>query len=80
MRTHEKIYDRTVKHRRVRSLDKTLDERLSRFFFIVLFIVAIGSFAADGGLLQPTFGVKTTPQKTRLRSANSTRNSRTGPN
>ena len=31
------------------SLDKTSDERLSRFF-IVLYFVAIGSFTADGGL------------------------------
>ena len=36
------------------SLDKTSDERLSRICFIVLYSVAIGSFAVDGGLLQPT--------------------------
>ena len=40
------------------------------FVFIVLYFVAIGSFTADGGLLQPTGGVKTTPQKTRFRSVN----------
>ena len=28
-----------------------------------------GSFTADGGLLQPTEGVKTTPQMTRFRNA-----------
>ena len=50
------------------------------FVFIVLYFVATGSFTADGGLLQPTEGVKTTPQKTRFRSVNSTRNSRTGQN
>ena len=33
------------------------------FVFLVFYFVAIGSFAADGGLLQPTGGVKTTPQK-----------------
>ena len=32
--------------------------------FIVLYFVTIGSFTADGGLLQPTERVKTTPQKT----------------
>ena len=40
------------------------------FVFIVLYFVAIGSFTADGGLLQPTGSVKTTPQKTRFRSVN----------
>ena len=50
------------------------------FVFIVLYFVADGSFTADGGLLQPTGGVKTTSQKTRFRSVNSTRNSRTGQN
>ena len=48
------------------------------FVFIVLYFVAIGSFTADGNLLQPTGCVKTTPQKTRFRSVNSARNSRTG--
>ena len=28
------------------------------------YFVAVGSFTADGGLLQPTGGVKTTPHKT----------------
>ena len=40
------------------------------FVFIVLYFVALGSFTADGGLLQPTGAVKTTPQKTRFRSVN----------
>ena len=52
----------------VRSLDITSDERLSRICFIVLYFVAIGSFTADVGLLQPTGCVKTTPRKTRFRS------------
>ena len=34
------------------------------------FFVAVGSFTADGGLLQPTGGVKTTPHKTIFRSVN----------
>ena len=50
----------------VPSWDKTSDEQLS-LVFIVLYFVAIGSFTVDGGLLQPTECVKTTPQKTRLR-------------
>ena len=50
-------------------------ENLRRTAFTNLFLlfsifVAIGSFTADGGLLQPTGGVKTTPQKTRFRSVN----------
>ena len=40
------------------------------FVFTVLYFVAIGSFTADGGLLQPTESVKTTPPKTRFRSGN----------
>ena len=40
------------------------------FVFIVHYFVAIGSFTADGGLVQPTGGVKTTPQKTGFRSVN----------
>ena len=39
-------------------------------FTIFSYFVAHGSFAADGGLLQPTKCVKTTPQKTRFRSVN----------
>ena len=60
MRMHAKRYDRTEKLRCVPSLDKTSDERLLRMCFIVLYFVAIGSFTADVGLLQPTRGVKTT--------------------
>ena len=41
---------------------------LHELVFIFLYFVAIGSFTADGGLLQPTGSVKTTPQKTRFRS------------
>ena len=33
------------------------------FVLIVLYVVADRSFTADGGLLLPTGGVKTTPQK-----------------
>ena len=64
-------------NRCVRSLDKTSDERLSRISF---HFVAIGSFTADGGLLQPTGSVKTTPRRTRFRSVNSARNSCTRQN
>ena len=41
---------------------------------VVLKFVAVGSFTADSRLLQPTGGVKTTPQK----SESLQRNSRTG--
>ena len=34
-----------------------------------IYFVTDGSFTADGGLLQPTVGVKTTPQMTRFRDA-----------
>ena len=40
------------------------------FVFIVLYVVAIGSFTVDDNLFQPTEGVKTTPQKKRFRSVN----------
>ena len=59
---------------------KTQTNGFHEFLFIVLYFVAIGSFTADSGLLQPTGRVKTTPQKTRFRSVNSTRNSRTSQN
>ena len=49
--------------------DRSLND-FHEFVFIVLYFVAIGSFTPDGGLLQPTGGVKTTPQKTRVRSVN----------
>ena len=67
MRMHAKRHDRTEQPVVCRLWVKTSDERLSRFL-IVLYFVAIGSFTADGGLLQPTGGVKTTPQNTRFRS------------
>ena len=63
-----KIYDRTVKPVVFRFSNKTSDERLSRFFF-VLFLVAIGSFTADSGLLYSTGDVSTTPQMTCFRGA-----------
>ena len=44
------------------------------FFWNVLFFVADRSFTADGGPLQPTGGVKTTPHKARFRSVKYTRN------
>ena len=43
-------------------------ENLRRMAFTNSFyFVADGSFTADGGLVKPTGGVKTTPQKTRFR-------------
>ena len=57
---------------------KTSDERLSRICFIALCFIAIGSFTADGGLLQPTGCVKTTPQKTCFRGAKVCTNMATG--
>ena len=67
----QKVYDRTEQPVVYRSLGKkTSDERPSRIYFIVLYFVADRSFTADGGLLKPTGGVKTTPQKTRFRSVN----------
>ena len=77
---HAKIYDRTEKPVVFGLWIKPQTNGFSRIVFIVLYFVAIGSFTADGGLLQPTGGVKTTPQKTRFRSVDSTRNSRTGQN
>ena len=47
-------------------------------FHIFSYFVAVGSFTADGGLLQPTGGVKTTPHKTNFAVWISTRNFRTG--
>ena len=66
MRTHAKIYDKTV---RPVVFGLWINPQTNGFHeFIVLYFVAIGSFTADGGLLQPTGCVKTTPQKTRFRS------------
>ena len=46
-------------------------ENFRRMAFTSLFYFVAGrSFTADGGLLQPTVGVKTTPRKTRFRSVN----------
>ena len=63
----------TIERRNPLSTDlwrKTSDEWLPRICFMVLYFVSIGSFSSDGGLLQPTGGVKTTPQKTRFRDEN----------
>ena len=64
MRMHAKICDRTGKPVVFGLWIKPQTNGFHEFVFIVLYFVAIGSFTADGGLLQPTGGVKTTPQKT----------------
>ena len=46
--------------------------------FKIFYLVAVGSFTADGGLVQPTESVKTTPHKSIFAVWISTRNSRTG--
>ena len=66
MRMHAKRYDRMVKPIVFRLWITPQTNDFHEFVFIVLFFVAIGSFTADGGLLQPTGGVKTTSQKTRF--------------
>ena len=65
---HAKIDDRTEKPFVFRLWIKPQTNGFHEFVFIVLYFVAIGSFTADGGLLQPTGCVETTPQKTRFRS------------
>ena len=70
MRMHAKRYDRTVKPVEFGLWIKPQTNDFHEFVFIVLYFVAIGSFTADGRLLQPTGSVKTTPQKTRFRSVN----------
>ena len=40
------------------------DLRRATFTIFAFYFVAVGSFTADDGLLQPTGGVKTTPHKT----------------
>ena len=52
--------------------------RRATFTIFSLNIIAVGSFTADGGLLEPTGMVKTTPHKTIFAVWISTRNSRTG--
>ena len=66
---HANRYDRTGTPvvSRLRVKPQTNDFHV---FFNVLYFVAIGSFTADGGLVQPTESVQTTPQKTRFRSVN----------
>ena len=66
---HAKRYDRTGKPVVFRLWIKPQTNGFHEFVF-VLYFVAIGSFTTDGGLLQPTGVVKTTPQKTRFRSVN----------
>ena len=70
MRMHAKIYDRTAKPVVFGLWIKPQTNGFHEFVFIVHYFVAIGSFTADGGLLQPTGSVKTTPEKTRFRSVN----------
>ena len=66
---HAKRYDRTVKPVVFSLWIKPQTNDFQEIIFDVLYFVAIGSFTADGGLLQPT-REKTTPQKTRFRSVN----------
>ena len=54
MRMHAKRKDRTEKPVVFRLWIKPQTNNIHEFVFIVLYFVAIGSFAADGGLLQPT--------------------------
>ena len=70
MRMHAKRYDRTVKPVVFRLWIKPQTNDFHEFVFMFLYFVAIGSFTADGGLLQLTGVIKTTPQKTRFRSVN----------
>ena len=64
MRMHAKRYDRTKKPVVFGLWIKPQTNDFHEFVFIVLYFIAIGSFTAYVGLLQPTGGVKTTPQKT----------------
>ena len=64
MKMHAKQHDRTVKPVVFGLWIVHQTNDFHEFVFIVLYFVAIGSFTADGGLLQPTVCVKTTPQKT----------------
>ena len=63
---HSKRDDRTGKPVVFRLWTKPQMCDFHEFILIVLYFVAIGSFTADGGLLQPTGGVKTTQHKTRF--------------
>ena len=54
MRMHAKRYDRTGKPVVFGLWIKPQTNDFHEFVFIVLYFVAIGSFTADGGLLQPT--------------------------
>ena len=61
-RTHAKIYDRTVKHL---VFDLWVKPQTNGFHeFVLLF--SIGSFTADGGLLQPTGMCKDNTSKDRF--------------
>ena len=68
-RMHAKRHDRMVKPVVSRLWIKPHTSDFHDLFFSSLFF-AIGSFTADGGLLQPTACIKTTPQKTSFRSVN----------
>ena len=46
---------------------QTHEEAIVSLTIFPSYFVAVGSFTADGGLLQPTGGVKTTSQRTRFR-------------
>ena len=61
------------------STDLLVKRQTNGFHEFILF-VAVRLFTADGGLLQPTGGVKTTPQKTLFALWISSRNPRTGQN
>ena len=50
-------------------LNKYLDNSSRHDFLEFIYFVTDGSFTADGGLLQPTGGVNTTPQMTCFRAA-----------
>ena len=50
---HAKIYDRTVKPAVFDLWIKPQTNGFHEFVFMVLYFVAIGSFTADGGVLQP---------------------------
>ena len=70
MRMHAQRYESTVKPVVFSLWIKPQTNDFHEIVFIGLYFVANGSFTVDVGLLQPTGGVKTTPQKTRFRSVN----------
>ena len=58
MRMHAKLYDGTGKPVVFRLWIKPQTNDVHEFIFVVLHFVAIGSFTAEVGLLQPTGGCK----------------------